>query len=170
MFLIDVTPGHEAEVSETLSRQLGDVGLALVPASERLAEFNTVENTYLAIFQALGGLALALGSIGLGIVVLRNVLERRGELALLRAVGFRRRAIQWMVLSEHWALLVMGLGCGVVAGLGSVLPLMTAAGTQVPYLSLGITLAAVLVAGLVWTHLATRLALRGPLLDALRSE
>ena len=170
MLLIDVTPGHEAEVSQILSRQMGDVGLALMPASERLAEFNTVENTYLAIFQALGGLALALGSIGLGVVVLRNVLERRGELALLRAVGFRRRAIQWMVLSEHWTLLVMGLVCGTVAGLGAVMPLVTAAGTAVPYLSLGITLAAVFMAGLVWTWLATRLALKGPLMEALRSE
>jgi putative ABC transport system permease protein len=170
MLLIDVTPGQEQEVSETLSRQLGDVGLALESASERLAEFNAVQNTYLAIFQALGGLALVLGSVGLGIVVLRNVLERRGELALLRAVGLRRRAIQWMVLSEHWALLAMGLGVGVVAGLGSALPLVTASGTEVPYLSLSITLAAVFVAGLVWTWAATRLALRGPLLEALRSE
>jgi putative ABC transport system permease protein len=170
MFLIDVAAGHEKEVSEVLSRQMADVGLAVGPASDRLAAFNSVENTYLAIFQALGGLALALGSIGLGVVVLRNVLERRSELALMRAVGFPRRAIYRLILSEHWMLLVAGLACGLVAGLGAVLPMITSAGTKAPYLSLSVTLGAVLLAGLVWTYLATRLALRGPLLEALRNE
>ena len=47
-----------------------------------------------SIFQLLGGLGLLLGSVGLGVVVLRNVLERRGELAILRAVGFRRRSLR----------------------------------------------------------------------------
>jgi putative ABC transport system permease protein len=169
-FLID-SPGSQAgRVSEVLSRQLSDVGLALAPATERLAAFGAVENTYLAIFQALGGLALALGSIGLGVVVLRNVLERRGELALLRAVGFSRRSLYWMILSEHWALLAMGLVCGVTASLGAVVPLVSGAGARVPFLSLSLTLAAVLAAGMVWTLLATRLALKGPLLAALRSE
>jgi ABC-type antimicrobial peptide transport system permease subunit len=37
---------------------------------------------------------LLLGSAGLGVVVLRNVLERRGELGLLSAVGFRRRELE----------------------------------------------------------------------------
>jgi predicted lysophospholipase L1 biosynthesis ABC-type transport system permease subunit len=168
--LVDAPPDEAAKVSADLSEQLSDVGLSLVPAAERLAAFNTVENTYLAIFQALGGLALALGSIGLGVVVLRNVLERRSELALLRAVGFPRRKLYWMVLSEHWALLALGLACGVAASLGAVLPLVESLGTQVPYLSLAVMLAAVLAAGLLWTYLATRLALRGPLLEALRSE
>jgi ABC-type antimicrobial peptide transport system permease subunit len=169
-FLIDAAPDDEAEVSRTLSRQLSDVGLALTPTPERLAAFSAVENTYLAIFQALGGLALALGSIGLGVVVLRNVLERRSELALLRAVGFRRRTIYRMVLAEHWGLLLAGLACGLVAAMGAVLPLSVRAAADVPWLWLAVTLAAVLAAGLLWTYLAARLALKGPLLAALRNE
>ncbi len=81
-----------------------DVGLELTPAVEKLKAFNAVQNTYLGTFQVLGGLGLLLGSAGLGVVVLRNVLERRGELGLLLAVGFRRRALQVLVLSEHGAL------------------------------------------------------------------
>ena len=65
----------------------------------------------------------SIGSIGLGVGVLRNVLERRSDLALLRAVGFRRRTLYRMVLAEHWALLAAGLACGLVAALASVLPL-----------------------------------------------
>ena len=98
-----------------MSRALQDVGLELTPAAERLNAFNAVQNTYLGTFQILGGLGLLLGSAGLGVVVLRNVLERRGELGLLVAVGFRRRALQRLVLSEHGALLVLGLGIGIAA-------------------------------------------------------
>jgi ABC-type antimicrobial peptide transport system permease subunit len=170
MFLIDAPAAEAAEISAILSERLSDAGLAIMPATERLAEFNAVENTYLAIFQALGGLALVLGSAGLGVVVLRNVLERRGELALMRAVGFQAGLLARLVLTEHWALLVLGLAAGIVPALVAVAPAVRTAGTAFPYLSLGLTLAAVAVTGLAWTWLATRLALRGPLLAALRNE
>jgi len=170
MFLIDAPSESVAEVSRTLTRALQDVGLELTPTVKRLADFNTVQNTYLSIFQSLGGLALLLGSLGLGIVVLRNVMERRGELALLRAVGFRNRSLQWLVLSEHWLLLLLGLACGVVAGLVAVLPALRSPGADVPYGSLTLTLSAILVNGAVWTWFAAKLALRGPLLAALRNE
>jgi len=157
-------------VSWELSKGLQDAGLELTPAVWRLADFGTVENTYLSIFQALGGLAMLLGSVGLGIVVLRNVMERRNELALMRAVGFRKRALVWLVLSEHWGLLAIGLAIGTVSAAIAVLPALRSPGADVPYLSLVITLVAVAASGLVWTWLAALAALRGPLLNALRSE
>jgi hypothetical protein len=170
MFLIDAPSNHLAAVSAALMRALQDVGLELTPAPERLAAFNAVQNTYLNTFQVLGGLGLLLGSAGLGVVVLRNVLERRGELALLQAVGFRRRTLQWLVLSEHGGLLGLGLAVGMVAALVAILPVLLAPGAEVHYLSLGVTLAGVLISGLLWTWLATRFALRGELLKALRNE
>jgi ABC-type antimicrobial peptide transport system permease subunit len=113
---------------------------------------------------------LLLGSVGLGIVVLRNVLERRGELALLLAVGFRPRVLRWLVLSEHGALLLTGLGVGVLAALVAVLPTLLSSATGVPVRSLAALLGGVLLSGMIWTWLATWLALRGKLLDALRTE
>jgi len=101
MFLIDAPANDVTGVSRTLTRGLRDSGLELSLTTRRLADFNTIQDTYLSIFQLLGGLALLLGSLGLGIVVLRNVMERRGELALLRAVGFQSRSLQWLVFSEH---------------------------------------------------------------------
>ena len=146
------------------------MGLELTPAPQRLAAFNAVQNTYLNTFQVLGGLGLLLGSAGLGVVVLRNVLERRGELALLQAVGFRRRTLQWLVLSEHGGLLWLGLAVGIFAALVAILPVLMAPGSQIHYLSLAGTLAGVFISGLVWTWLATGFALRGDLLKTLRNE
>ena len=62
--------------------------------------FHRVENTYLSTFQALGGLGLLLGTIGLAAVMFRNVLERRRELALLRAVGYDRAPRPLMIVAE----------------------------------------------------------------------
>jgi ABC-type antimicrobial peptide transport system permease subunit len=118
----------------------------------------------------LGGLGLQLGSAGLGVVLLRNVLERRGELGLLQAVGFTRRSIRWLILSEHGGLLALGLVVGIVSALLAIAPVLLAPGARLHALALGLTLAGVLASGLVWTWLAIRLALRGKLLDALRNE
>ena len=130
-----------------------------------------MQNTYLGTFQILGGLGLLLGSVGLGVVVLRNVLERRGELALLLAVGFRPRSLKWLLVSEHGALLLLGLGGGGVAAAAvAVLPALMTPHTPLPLATLSLTLGGVLLNGALWTLAATALALRGNLLDALRNN
>ncbi len=171
-FLIDVRAEKVDSLTRTLTGKgrLGDLGLELTASAKRLEAFYDVHNTYLSIFQALGSLGLLLGSAGLGVVVLRNVLERRGELALLRAVGFTRPAIFRLVLYEHWLLLAAGLLCGSAAGLAAVVPALRSAGAAAPYLSLSATLAAVAAGGILWIYLATAAAMRGPMLAALRSE
>ena len=170
VLLVDAPPENSTAVADELSRALRDRGLAVVPAWRRLADFQEVENTYIAIFQALGGLGLLLGSLGLGIVVLRNVLERRSELALLQAVGFRRGELERLVLSEHWLLIVLGLATGVAAAVLAVLPALLSPGTQPPWAIIVPVLALLAAGGGLWTWLATLVALRGELLPALRNE
>jgi hypothetical protein len=51
-----------------------------------------------------------------------------------------------------------------------VWPALRSSGGATPYLLLAMLVAAVLASGLLWTLLAARLALRGPLLAALRNE
>jgi ABC-type antimicrobial peptide transport system permease subunit len=170
MFLIDAAEDKTEAVAEKLSAALRDFGLALTPAEQRLAEFNAVENMYLSIFQIIGGLGLILGSAGLGLVVLRNILERRGELAMLQAVGFYKVALRRMVFYEHWVLLLGGLACGVIAALVAVGPALKSPRTEVPYLSLSLTIVAIATSGAVWIWLAGVFALRGKMLDALRNE
>jgi ABC-type lipoprotein release transport system permease subunit len=170
MFLLDLPQSAAAKVSATLSRALQDAGLEITSTERRMAAFNAVQNTYLGTFQVLGGLGLLLGSAGLGVIVMRNVLERRGELGLFQALGFQPKNLSRLVLTEHAALLTWGLLLGIVAALIAVLPSLSSPAASVPYLSLALTLVAVFFNGLLWTWAATRYALRGNLLAALRNE
>jgi ABC-type antimicrobial peptide transport system permease subunit len=155
---------------DNLSFGLRNFGLTLTPATQRLAQFSAVENTYLSIFQLLGGLGLILGSVGLGLVVLRNVLDRRGELAMLWAVGFDKAALRKMIVHEHSELMLFGLVCGVVAALVAVGPALRSPGSQVGYVSLILTVAAIGFSGMIWIWLSAAVALSGRMLDALRNE
>ncbi len=57
-----------------------------------------------------------LGTIGLAIVLLRNVLERRREMALLRAVGYNSKHFTLMVVTENAFLVCCGLVTGTLRG------------------------------------------------------
>ncbi len=169
IFLIDAPSKDSEKISAHLSRALQDEGLDLTDAGQRLNAFNSVQNTYLSTFQILGGLGLLLGTAGLGVVVLRNVFERRGEFGVLLALGFRKNALGQLVLSEHLTLLLLGLGVGILAAGVTVLPGLLRPGQPFPYRSLVFTLASVFFTGMLCTWLAATWALRGKLIDALRN-
>jgi hypothetical protein len=170
-FLIDAPQGPQGDViRRRIETALADYGFSMTPAQERLQAYLDVENTYLATFQALGGLGLLLGTLGLAVVLVRSVWERRGELALLRALGFRRWSLGLLVLAEHIWLLGLGLAIGCIAALIAVAPyLITQAGTVLQP-QLGLLLALVAVVGLAAGALAVWTTLRTPLLPALRRE
>jgi ABC-type antimicrobial peptide transport system permease subunit len=157
-------------VAAALEERLGDEGFDATPAAQRLAELLAVQNTYLSTFQALGALGLLLGTFGIATVQMRNVLERRSELALFRATGFRRRRLAQLVLLENLALLVGGLGIGAVAALLAVLPHMFLGGASVPLRDLAVMLVVVLAVGAASSLFAVRATLQAPLLAALRGE
>lgn len=172
-FLLDgagVPPQTLAPVAAHLTRMFGDLGLEMRPAADRLNEFNAVQNTYLSIFSTLGGLGLFLGTLGLAILVGRNVMERRGQLGVMQAMGFTRRALSGMVLSEHWFLHLSGVVVGLGAALLAVLPKLTGGSAPLPWGLLAAINGAVLLGGLLFCAAAARVVLRGTVMDAIRRE
>ena len=169
-FLIDVPQERSAEVARVLEEGLSDYGFDAGATGDRLAAYHRVENTYLSTFQSLGGLGLILGTVGLAAVLLRNVLERRHELALLQAVGYRKTDLAGMVIAENGMLLVLGLAAGTGSALLAIGPAWASRGHSFPLFTLALTLGAVVGAGLASSLLAVSTAFRSPLLSALRSE
>lgn len=164
--LVDAPPADAdaANVAATLRQAMADLGLELTPAAERLARFSAVENTYRAIFQTLGALGLLLGAVAVGAVVMRNVLERRSELALLLAVGFTAAGVRRQVALEHAWIVGAGLAIGAAAAT------VAAAGHGILHLAALAVLAAVAFSALAWVWLAARLAVGDRLIDALRRD
>ena len=135
-FLIDApdvrTTDQARQLAEIIEKDLQPFGVDAVSTVERLDAFHRVENTYLSTFQALGGLGLLLGTIGLATVMFRNVLERRRELALLRAVGYDARHITVMIGAETLFLLLSGLAAGAGCAIVAVAPAWLARGGSGP--------------------------------------
>ena len=168
-FLIKTPPELREETAQILEKTLGDYGFDLTSAAERLASYRAVENTYISTFQSLGGLGVLLGTFGLALIFFRNIIERRGELATLRAFGFRRQLLSRMLFLESCFLLAVGMLIGIVAGLVAIL------GSQghlpsFPWVSLTITLLFIFGFGIIANAVAVAVALRSPLLRTLKSD
>jgi hypothetical protein len=153
-----------------LESSLSEQGLDAALCAARMRDLLAVQNTYLSTFQSLGALGLLLGTFGLATVQLRSVLERRGELALMRSTGFARGRLAQMVMLENIVLLAGGLLTGLVCALIAVLPHWLSGGAAIPLAELGIYLGIVLVVGLVSGLAAVRATLRAPLVGALRGN
>ena len=102
--------------------------------------------------------------------MLRGILERRGELAALRAFGYRRRRIAWMVTAENGFLLLLGVALGTAAGLLAVTPRLAEGGGAIPWTPLASTLLSVLILGFLSSLAAVWSALQAPLLPVLKEE
>jgi len=169
-WMIDTPSNTQAQVSGHLTQRLANAGLSVETSVGRLTTFGQVENTYLSIFLVLGGLGLVLGCAGLGLIVVRNLLERQGELAMLRAVGFSRRALMKMVCLEHVFLLGAGLSAGMSCALIAVAPTLRMASGQLPFGLLAILMLMIGASGVLWVVIAAGFALRGAILTPLRNE
>jgi hypothetical protein len=146
--LVEARAGDVAQLRRLLSDELEDFSVTVEPTAERLLRYQDVANTYLSTFQTLGALGLMLGTVGLAVVLLRNLIERKAELALLSAIGFSPLRRLRLVLAENVFLLALGLGVGAACALVGVLPAITASIRAINWGQLGLALAAVLLTGL----------------------
>ncbi|WP_339688403.1 FtsX-like permease family protein [Gimesia maris] len=169
-FLIEVPPEQAGQLAGVLETGLTEYGFDADLVANRLADFLAVQNTYLSTFQTLGGLGLLLGTLGLATVMLRNVVERRSELALLRAIGMTGSDVAIIVLSENAFLLLWGLVSGTASALLAMLPHLLSTGADLPWESGLVILLAVLLTGMLAALLAVADAVRAPILATLRAS
>lgn len=169
-FLFAVEPHRSASIASLLENRLGDFGMDVSDARDVLSGMLAVQNTYLRTFQSLGGLGLLLGTIGLAVAQLRSVLERRRELAVMRAIGFSQKRLAGVVMSETVSLLLMGIGCGAICAVLAVLPHAILNGLKPPIAEPLAIVFGIILFGMLAGLLAVRLVVRMPLLESLRSE
>lgn len=170
LWLVDGDPARRDAIARLLEQRMSDAGMVAIDPAERLRAFQAVENTYLSTFQALGALGLVLGTLGLAAVVVRNVLERRREMALLSAVGYRPGSLRLLVAGEVGLIVASGVVLGAAAALIAVQPAIARQGGAIPVGVVGGVIAAVAASGLLATLIATAVAARLPVVESLRAE
>jgi len=170
VMLIDSKTINSEKVASFMDSYFKDYGIEYTLATQRLAEFNSVENTYLNVFMLLGGLGVAIGTLGFGIILLRNKLERRHELALLSAVGINNHQLFKLVFIEHFMLLVTGLGMGILAAFVGILPSLLSPSYALPGMFVSVLIFVILLSGLVSIYISARVSNNSNIISALRNE
>jgi len=170
VMLIDGPAGKSDTIAGRLETLFRDQGMMITTTPARLAAFNAVENTYLSVFMMLGGMGVIIGTIGLGIVILRNIRQRKQEFAIYLALGFRKKSILRMIMAEHVFMLLTGLFIGIISALAGILPSLISPGYTVPALFLSGIILLVFLNGLLWIWLPARNALTQDIMSGLKEE
>ena len=135
--------------------------------------------TFFRIFIGFMALGLLVGVAGLGVVSTRAVVERRQQIGVLRAIGYRRRMIQlsFLLESSFVALLgiLIGTTLGIVLGWQAYNDIKEDEGIDtirfsIPWIQIGVILALTYLASLLATFLPARQASRVYPAEALRYE
>jgi len=169
IFLADGDAGMKDLYQSTLNERLSEYGAHFEPASDRLASFFVVTNTYLAVFTILGGIGMILGVAGLGFILIRNFNHRKRDFALMMATGFSVKKIRKMIFIDHSKILVAGLITGVIPALMATRPSI-AGNATIPWITIGGMILLIFLTGLVALAISVRSVKKDDLMTRIRKE
>ena len=171
VFLIEGNSENKSAVNDELQSVFRDYGWEMENTAKRLVEFYSVTNTYLSIFLALGALGLILGTIGLAIILARTILERRREIALMKAVGFSEKSLFIMLSKEYAILLSAGVLIGFIAAVVATLPAFLSNNSDASFSTVLWIVLLILFNGFIWIFGLSWLSLRKKeIISGLRTE
>ena len=141
---------------------------------EESRQANVALNRLLQGFMASG---LLVGIAALGVISLRSVVERRAQIGVLRAIGYRRSMVLTSFLMESSFIALLGIFLGVALGTLLSYNLVSFLGEQVPglkfdlpWVQLGVIVFIAYAFSLLTTYLPARQASRIYPAEALRYE
>jgi len=92
-------------------------GLMVIPMDQIMEQIQSGMNQIFNLFIAFLGLGLVIGIAGLGIVTIRAIHERRREIGMIRAIGFKQRMVSSAFLTEALFITIIGIGIGITMGI-----------------------------------------------------
>jgi ABC-type lipoprotein release transport system permease subunit len=170
VYLVHVKPEASVDPQNDLTRAFRDNGWYMTGSAVRLAEFESVQNTYLSIFTLLGILALILGTVGLGIVLIRNIIERASEIGLFQAMGFGTGHIFRIFFLEYFFLIGAGILAGSLAAILATLPGLLSLDGMQAFTNIGKLLLLLIGNSVCWISIFILANLRQRSLAALNVE
>jgi putative ABC transport system permease protein len=117
-FYLQLQPGTDS------SRMAKDIEAALVTngaqadsLKDLIEEQQATFSSFWYLIQGFMGLGLLVGIAAVGVIAFRSVVERRQEIGMLRAIGFKRSAVALGLLLETSFIAIMGIVSGVALAL-----------------------------------------------------
>ena len=153
-------------------RHAGIDDVSLVVPAQLYRQHQETQRIFQVVMAAIAGVSLLVGGIGIMNIMLANVLERKREIGLLRALGARQRDVIHQFLRETFVICVLGALLGVVFGGVLAYLIATLAGWQVAWAPIPIFIATASCAlvGLAFGVYPARQAAQLDPIAALRTE
>jgi putative ABC transport system permease protein len=107
------------QVAIDLELALDQYGFDAQAIRQLILENREYERSFMSLFQAYLGLGLILGIIGLGVVMARNVQERRYEIGVLRTIGYTKKMLLKSFILELSFISILSSIIGLLAGVFS---------------------------------------------------
>ena len=168
--LVDASDSDIEKTERLLNNALTDMGIEIMRTDQRLRLFYSVTNTYLTIFMILGVLGILIGTIGLGIVLIRNIIDRKYEISLMMAVGIRKRQIRNSVMLENTILLILGIFVGLISAFTGIIPSVFTEAFTVHYEMIFAILGIIFLNGITWILLASLISMPKRISEILKSD
>lgn len=114
----DMGPASNAIQQQLIRRHGGQEDVRMVIPTDLLAQQRATQRIFTIVMSAVAGISLIVGGIGIMNIMLANVMERKSEIGLLRAVGATRADVVRQFIVETTVIALAGAGLGVIAGIG----------------------------------------------------
>ncbi len=153
-------------------RHAGVQDYSLVVPLRLYRQHQQTQRIFRIVMSAIAGVSLIVGGIGIMNIMLANVLERRREIGLLRALGARQEDVVRQFLREAALICIVGALIGLAFGIVLAYLIALLAGWQVAWSPLPILLSASLCAfvGLCFGVYPAKQAAQLDPIAALRTE
>lgn len=166
-----------ARVTRDLDGVFRENGLESAELRRVVEDQRAASRAFNNLFTGYMGMGLMVGIAALGVISLRAVVERRQQIGVLRAIGYRRRMIQLSFLMESSFIALLGIAIGV--GLGTILSYnivndirdnIETIRFKIPWIQIGVIVGIAYLFSLLTTFLPARQASRIYPAEALRYE
>ncbi len=170
-------PGDAKDAARQIESALVTSGAQADSLEELANEANALSRGFLMLMQAFMGLGLLVGIAAVGVIAFRTVVERRQQIGMLRAIGYKKNTVALSFLLESSFVTFLGVTSGILLGLWLAYFLVTgddfpAKGQafHVPWLQISVIGVFTVLASLLMTWIPSRQAASVPTAEALRYE